>query len=118
MHGRWKELNTLMGFIELGLPEGIEFYSADEARVFQMRGQSGGVATAGMVYLATSNNFVYGLQLPMRWIEDPHGYRKEIHEFVNEGVRKFQLCLAENEARRFDPDGGDMGSPDLRPERP
>lgn len=117
MHARWKELNTLMGFIELGLPEGISFYSADDARVFQLRGQSGGVATSGMVYLVTPNNFVYSMLIPMPWIQDPHGNRVLIHNFVNEGVRNFQMNLAAEAARPFSPDGGDLGGADLRPER-
>ena len=121
MNLRLKELNALLGEIEFSFPDLIRWYSIDGNRVFEIRGQSGGVTSSVIAYLVAKLSGIHyrlGMRFVSAELEAPFDNRMIIREFVMSQVDEFSRHL-ENPTNedKFDPDGGDMGTPALRIKR-
>jgi hypothetical protein len=111
MISRFKELEFIIDSIEYEIKGRSEFYSVDGRKLFQLRGQSGGVLGSAICYLIKTvgeKNYSYGIEFPALWMADPHRNRFNIHAHVLSCLEKFERKIEENTAYQFF-DGGDLG---------
>jgi len=107
-----RRLNAMFDAIAQNiLDKDFELYSIDNNVLFEMRGPSGGIAFNFIYYIVTvqnGKNYRWGVKLNSKF---ECSYTK-IADNLKNNHQKFIIALAENNAKQFDPDGGDLGTGD------
>ena len=107
-----RRLNAMFDAIAQNiLDDGFELYSIDGNVLFELRGFSGG-ATYTLIYyiikIQDGKHYRWGARVSNQfWAR-----YDTISDHLRENCQKFITALAENKAKEFDVDGGDLGTGD------
>ncbi len=88
------------------LPKGIKWYTVGSFRVFEIRGEDGSVRPAWIAYLVTKvgkNWYKYGIEFSEK--QSLSTYKQKIEK----ALIIFQKQVKDEEAKKFNPDGGNLG---------